>query len=113
MKNTKKQGKLRFLIYGSKNHYIGICYELGLVEEGNSINQVKYRLSNGAKAIFETCLKESLPDDILNSRPPLKYAFIFFAIPFIFPFLNFISQLRDLFSFSIFEQNISEWGLAV
>lgn len=112
MKNTKQKGKLRFLIYGSKHDYIGICYEIGMVEQGNSIEQVKHRLMNGAKAILETCVKENLPNNILNTRPPLKYTLIFYGIPFVVLLTNFISQIRELFSFDIFEKNISELKLA-
>ncbi len=108
MKNTTKQGKLRFLIYGSKNKYIGICYELGMVEQGQTINEVQHRLTNGAKAIIETCIKEKLSNKILNQKPPLKYLFEFHFILFLMSLSNFISQIRNVCSFRFFDENISE-----
>ena len=112
MENTIKKGKIRFLIYGYNGHYTGIGYELGLVESGNSAKEVQDRLFNGAKAIIATCDKEKLSKMVLNNRPPMKYALLFYAIPIVFSWLNFISKVRECFSLNMFDRSVTDLQIA-
>lgn len=110
MKNTLEKGRIRFLIYGSpaKKHYTGICYELGLVEEGNSVEEVKHRLINGTVAIVQTVTKEKMPLDCINMRPALKYTVIFYFFAIISVVTYLTNFLRESFTLKIFDENLSD-----
>ena len=99
------------MIYGRESHYIGVCFELGLVEEGKSLEEVENRLHNGARAIVATCVKENLSDENFNTNPPLKYRLLFYIIPILFLFFSFVRQLRDFFTFRIFNEDLSDLTL--
>ena len=71
--NTKKFGKLRFVVYKSKDQYIGVCLELDEVITEESIEKAANRIIEACKGYVETVIKENLSDDLLNQRAPLKY----------------------------------------
>lgn len=78
MKNTKKEGKLRFLIYKSTDHYVGVCFELGLVEEEQDFKQLMYRLKNGAEASVKAIMENNLDETYLNQKVSFKYEFMWY-----------------------------------
>lgn len=78
MKNTKDKGKLRFLIYKSKNNYVGICFELGIIEEEENLNKLIHRLRNGSEAIVKAVMKNNLDDSHFNKVVAMKYYFIWY-----------------------------------
>jgi len=92
MKNTKKSGKLHFVIFKWSRRYIGICRETGFVEESEDFNVVKSKLVNGTLAVLKAIITS--PENLeasLNSSPPLKYKLYFYLAPI----LGFIELLRD------------------
>jgi hypothetical protein len=76
MKNTKKEGKLRFLVYKSGAGYVGVCFELGIVEEEADLNQLFYRLRNGAEAMVKAVVENNLDETHLNKKVGFKYEFM-------------------------------------
>lgn len=86
--NILSEKTFSFLIYKKKDVFIGICRETGYVEEESSEEEVLKRLLNGTKAICESVKKnpELLPS--IDLKPPLKYRFLFYWIPFYFSLKN-------------------------
>jgi hypothetical protein len=78
MKNTKEDGKLRFLIYKSTANYVGVCFELGLVEEEEDLKKLIYRLKNGAEATVKAIVDNNLDETHLNKKVPLKYELMWY-----------------------------------
>lgn len=91
--NTIENATFRFLIFQEKNKFIGICRETGYVEEGKTAKEVFVMLNNGTKAIVEAVKKDLRLLPSINQRPPLKYRFLFFWIPFWYSLKNFISDM--------------------
>ena len=89
MKNTKDKGKLRFLIYRSGDKYLGICFELGIVEEENDLDKLMYRLKNGAEATVKAVVENKLDDSHLNKKVSLKY--------YLWWYFSVILKMKDLF----------------
>ena len=73
-RNTKTKGVFNFKIFKWNEKYLGICWETGDVQEGDSFDTVKNRLFNGTALILRTVIKseENLLDSI-NTKPPFKY----------------------------------------
>ena len=78
MKNTVNKGKLRFLIYESNSRYVGVCFELGIVEEEKNVDKLIYRLKNGSEAIVKAVIDNNLDNSHINKRVALKYYFIWY-----------------------------------
>jgi hypothetical protein len=76
MKNTKDKGKLRFLVYKSGEKYIGVCFELGIVEEEADQEKLLYRLKNGAEAMVKAVVENNLDETHLNKNVGFKYEFM-------------------------------------
>jgi len=87
MKNTKDKGKIRFLIYRSKHQYIGVCFELGIIEEADDEEKLIYRLKNGAQAMVKAVAENGLDDSHLNKNVSLKY--------YLYWYLSIFLKLRD------------------
>lgn len=70
--NTKRNTTLTFFIFKAKKRrsFIGACIELGIVQEGDSIAEVKNDLEEAAKGYVETVRKEKLSDTLLNQTLP-------------------------------------------
>jgi len=92
-KNTLENASFRFLIFQDKTKFVGICRETGYVEEGETANEVSERLSNGTIVIVEAIKKDITLLPSINQRPPLKYRFLFFWIPFWYSLKNLISLM--------------------
>jgi hypothetical protein len=71
--NTKKFGKLRFVVYKEKNQFVGVCLELDEIVIENSIEKAANRIFEASKGYVETVIKENLSDELLNQRAPIKY----------------------------------------
>ena len=109
MKNTLKQGKIRFMIVGRGNKYIGICYEFGFVEEGDSLDYVQKRLLNGVIALLGAHKKDkNLNIKSLNTRPSLKYALLFYAYPFIIGIASVLLRFKNIFTLNTYSKSITE-----
>lgn len=93
-KNTIQKAIFSFLIYKKNNIFYGICRETGYVEEANSADEVLHRLLNGAKAILQAVENDSKLLPSINNKPPLKYAFFFYWIPFYYSILNIIKTCK-------------------
>ena len=92
--NTIQKAIFSFLIYKKNNTFYGICRETGYVEEANSADDVLYRLLNGTKVIFQAVENNPKLLPSLNNKPPLKYALLFYWIPFYYSILNIIKTCR-------------------
>ena len=76
MRNTKERAILHFAIIpaGKKGSYTALCFEFGLVMEGNDIFQLKARIEKTARNYFYTVAEDNeLSDDLLNQSLPKKY----------------------------------------
>ena len=78
MKNTKQKGKLRFLVYESNHGYVGVCFELGIVEEEKNVDKLMHRLKNGSEAIVKAVIENNLDESHLNKKINWKYEFIWY-----------------------------------
>ena len=91
-RNTKEKGVLHFRIFKWDGRYLGVCKEMGFVEEAKSIEEVKGKLINGSLAILGAVVKSSHNlEPSLNTSPPLKYSIIGYYIA---PFLAVLKSLR-------------------
>jgi hypothetical protein len=84
MRNTIHSGQVRILIYRNKEGYIGICYETGMVDVWPTIEETKKHLLDGTLSLIEAVTKGELTEDVLNTKPPLKYRLIFRLAPIAF-----------------------------
>ncbi len=74
MNNTKKRGQFTIFVYREKtNHYIGICLEFDLVEEGKNVPKVMEQIQEASIGYLKTVIKNNLDDDLLNKKAPQKY----------------------------------------
>lgn len=78
MKNRIEGGQLRFLVYKSKENYIGICFELGIVEEAADFKVVLSKMKNGAEAMLKAIQENKLDETHLNKRVSFKYELIWY-----------------------------------
>ena len=78
MKNTKNKGNLRFMIYGSEGKYIGVCFELGIVEEEKNLEKLMYRIRNGTEAVVKAVKENNLDAKHLNKNVGLKYEMMWY-----------------------------------
>ncbi|QQG42827.1 MAG: hypothetical protein HYW15_01290 [Candidatus Giovannonibacteria bacterium] len=83
MKNTLKSATFHILIYRGKEGYVGITYETGYVDVGNSIDDVLNHVHNGIIATFKTINENKLSEKAINQKPALNYRILFFVLPFI------------------------------
>ena len=73
-KNTKKAGALHFMIYpAGKGRFTAICFELGLIREGDNPLKLRSRITSLARKYVESIRKNNLSDDLLNQTVPKKY----------------------------------------
>ena len=96
--NTKTKGTFHFKIFKWNERYLGICWETGDVQEGNSFDVVKTKLLNGTHAILHTVVKskDSLLGSI-NTTPPFKYQIMYrMALP-----LSVIESFKDNKEYSV------------
>ncbi|MBU1015225.1 hypothetical protein KKI17_02200 [Patescibacteria group bacterium] len=76
MRNTKERAILRFAIIPAKKKgfCIALCFELGLIMEGDDIFKLKARIEKAAWDYFRTVVEDDqLGDDLLNQSLPKKY----------------------------------------
>jgi hypothetical protein len=77
MRNTKEQAIFRFAIIPAKKKglYTALCFELGLVMEGDDIFKLKARIEKAARNYFLTIVQDNeLGEELLNQSLPKKYA---------------------------------------
>lgn len=92
--NTLEKGTLHFVILKWGDGYLGICKELGFVEEWDDQEQVLSHLINGAVATLKAVKDNPKLQPSLNTKPPLKYLAIFY----IAPILSYWDRVDSLFS---------------
>ena len=90
MKNTIKSGNFRVLVYRGKEGYIGVCYETGFVDVGETISEVLEHISNGSIALLKTVKSGQLNEKALNQKPSLKYRIFFFVLPTVSAFAKWL-----------------------
>ena len=117
MKNTKQRGIVHFRVFKWNGRYLGICKELGFVEEAENSQKVKQKLISGTIAVLKAVLKSSENlEPSLNTSPPLKYA-IYYHIA---PLLVMIESIKDILNskntssgnYEFFEKSISSLKLS-
>ena len=77
MRNTKERAIFHFAITPAKKKgfYTALCFELGLVMEGDDIFKLKERIEKAARHYFYTVAEDDeLSDDLLNQSLPKKYS---------------------------------------
>src|SRR3989344_1440097 len=91
--NTEKV-RIHMAILKWGDSYLGISKELGLVEEAETAEEVKTRLTNGSSAVLSTIVREGLNiEDNLAVRPPLKYYLIYLISPLLIYFSDNVVSL--------------------
>jgi len=76
MRNTKEQAIFHFAIIPAKKKgfYAALCFELGLVMEGDDIFKLKTRIEKAARDYFLVVAEDDeLGEDLLNQSLPKKY----------------------------------------
>jgi len=71
--NTKKEGQMSFLYFQEDKHYIGVCLEFNIVEEGATLGEVKKDLETACRLHLKTVQEKKLSDDLLNRHAPAEY----------------------------------------
>lgn len=56
-----------------KGKYTAVCFELGLVREGNDALKLRSRIASLSRKYVESVVKNKLSDDLLNQGLPKKY----------------------------------------
>lgn len=90
MKNTIKSGNFRVLIYHSNEGYVGICYETGFVDVGETLEEVQEHIFNGMIAILKTIEQGKLSEEAINQSPAFKYRVLFFVLPIVSAFSRWL-----------------------
>lgn len=75
MRNTKKQGKLRFIFYKrtKDKKYTGACLELGLIDESPNLDYLKESLVEAARGYVENVIANDLDEKLLNQPASKEY----------------------------------------
>lgn len=74
MRNTKKQGKFTLFVYPEKpGHYIGICDEFDLLQEGKTALEAMERIRGASISYLRTVIKFNMDDDLLNKKTPKEH----------------------------------------
>lgn len=74
MKNTKKRGQFTIFVYRDKpNHYVGVCLEFDLIEEGKNAREIMRQINEASIGYLKTIIDNNLSDDLLNKKAPKKY----------------------------------------
>ena len=76
MRNTKEKALIHFAIIPGKKKgwFVAICFELGLVEEGNDFFSLRNRISKVAREYFKVVAEDNeLSDDLLNQSLAKEY----------------------------------------
>ena len=92
MKNTKKQGKLRFIVFKSKYGYEGICLEIDERVIEKTMEKASERIFEVAKDTLKMVAKGEISEKHLNERALLKYYFLWYFGALLSSVLNW----RDL-----------------
>lgn len=78
MKNNLDSSTFRVLIYKKNQKFFLICYETGWVEEYDSLEEAQNRLRHGIIALLKTISDGKLSLSVINTKPSLKFRFIFY-----------------------------------
>jgi hypothetical protein len=75
MKNTKRQGQFRFLIYkkSGNKYYTGVCLDLDIVEENEDPIKLRKNLEEAAQGYLEAVCKKGLNEELLEQKAPKEY----------------------------------------
>ncbi|MCX6806645.1 MAG: hypothetical protein NT135_00765 [Candidatus Berkelbacteria bacterium] len=75
MKNTKKSGVLRFLIYkrAQDKLFTGVCLDLDIVEQADNLEKLRKSLEEAAFGYVDAVRKKDLSEKLLNQPAPKKY----------------------------------------
>lgn len=73
VKNTKNEGILRFFIYREKDHYMGVCLDLNIVEVGKDLDDLKKSIIEAAFGYIQVVNEHNLSDEHLNKPAPKAY----------------------------------------
>jgi predicted RNase H-like HicB family nuclease len=74
-KNTKEKGVIEFIVFPDKKEkkYVGVCLTFDLLEEGETLEEVRYSIIEASKLHLETVIKNNLSEDLLNRKAPKEY----------------------------------------
>lgn len=75
MKNTKKEGRIRFFFYPHKKYgWCGVCPTFGIVHYGEDLIKLKKDVFQMAVEYLQTVRDQDLPDKNLNRNvSPIHY----------------------------------------
>jgi len=94
MRNTIQKGKFQFLIIGiGEERYIGLCKELGFIEEGKTMEEVEKHLVNSTLLLLKTVKENPEFEESLNLGLPFRYRLLFHTIPLVALIASFSNKL--------------------
>ena len=71
--NTKKEGRLEFLIYLENGRYIGVCLTLDIVEESDDPRKLQKSIQEAAIGHVLLVIHKKLDNELLNRPAPEEY----------------------------------------
>jgi hypothetical protein len=72
-RNTYKKGSLNFFIYNEKDYFVGVCLELDIVVEAETIQETKQELCDEVYSYVTSIINKKLSEDLLNRPAPKEY----------------------------------------
>jgi len=76
MRQSKKDEKLtlRFFIYPEKDHYVGVCLDLNIVEEGDDLDELKASINEAAEGYVQLMREGKLnKEQLMKMSAPKRY----------------------------------------
>lgn len=74
MSNTRQIGTYTLFIYRSGNHYVGVCLELDIIDNGTDRGELTERMKKSVESYVRYVCADSRYDDGMLNRPaPKRY----------------------------------------
>ncbi|MFA5169881.1 MAG: hypothetical protein WC386_01180 [Candidatus Paceibacterota bacterium] len=73
MKNTKKTGFARTIIFPCKGGYAAVCLDFNIIEEDENREELEKSIKEAVTGYIETVCKNNLDDILLNRHANKRY----------------------------------------
>jgi len=73
MRNTKRAGQLRYMLYRTTTGYVACCIDLAIVREGKEPLALKNKIERLAQMYVINIARHNLSENLLNQNLPAKY----------------------------------------